>query len=87
MRVTVDPHQLSQTATPLRAGTDAARDLHRSTYALLGSIRLGQPDVEAAVADFVRAWGDTLDSAARQGETLARMLDLAGSGSDAGGPT
>src|SRR5215467_9783004 len=79
MRVTVDLDQLAETSTPLRTATEVARDLHRGTHGLRGSTQLGHADVEAAVADFLQAWGQTLDSVAQHGDTLARMLDLAGS--------
>jgi len=79
MRVTVDPSQMADTSVPLRQASESARGLHRGTFGLVGHAEYaGDPELTAAIGDFLNAWGTTLDAVATHGETLARMLDLAG---------
>jgi hypothetical protein len=80
MKVTVSPSEFARTSRPLRLATGAARDIRRGTTSLVGhGDYTGHDELGTAVADFLQSWGQTLEAVAAHGESLARMLDLAGS--------
>jgi hypothetical protein len=81
MNITIDPELLVGTSRPLREATELTRDVHRGSRALAGHAdHVGHAELSSAIGDFLGAWGQTLDAVARHGETMTRMVHLAGAG-------
>jgi hypothetical protein len=79
MKITIDPELLVDTSRPLREASEVARDVHRGSRALTGHADyVGHPELSRAIGEFLGAWSQTLDAVAGHGETMARMLNLAG---------
>lgn len=79
MKITIDPELLTDTARPLREATELARDVHRGSRSLAGHADyVGHAELSTAIGDFLGAWGSTLDAVAGHGETMTRMVNLAG---------
>ena len=78
MRLAVDPDRLAETAAPLRAAADVAREVHGAGGSLAGHVAgAGCEPLRRATEDFLDAWGRGLGALADRGEGLARMLELA----------
>ncbi len=84
MKITIDPDLLGGASRPLREATELAREVQRGSRSLAGyADSVGHPELSSAIGEFLGAWGRTLDAVARHGETMTRMVCLAGAGRQA----
>lgn len=80
MKIVVDLALLRQASAPLREAASTAQEIHSGSRGIVNHADYaGDDHLSTAIQDFATAWGQSAQSVAGHGETLARMVDLAAS--------